>query len=34
VRYAEGAFLLQAMQSGAKMLDNSDDDFVRETALL
>lgn len=27
-------FLLQAMQSGAKLLDNTDDDFVRETALL
>jgi hypothetical protein len=27
-------FLLQAMQSGASLLENNDDDFARETALL
>jgi len=27
-------FLLQAMQSGANLLDDTDDDFARETALL
>lgn len=27
-------FLLQAMQSGAHFLDDNDDDFARETALL
>ena len=27
-------FLLHAMQSGASLLDDSDDDFARETALL
>ncbi len=27
-------FLLQAMQSGAVLLDNNDDDFARETTLL
>jgi len=27
-------FLLQAMQSGANLLENTDDDFSRETALL
>jgi hypothetical protein len=27
-------FLLQAMQSGACLLDDTDDDFARETALL
>ena len=27
-------FLLHAMQSGAVLMDNNDDDFTRETALL
>jgi hypothetical protein len=27
-------FLLQAMQSGASLLDDNEDDFARETALL
>ncbi len=27
-------FLLQAMQSGASLLEDTDDDFARETALL
>lgn len=27
-------FLLQSMQTGASLLDNNDDDFARETALL
>jgi hypothetical protein len=27
-------FLMQAMQSGATLLDDNDDDFARETALL
>ncbi|RFO94737.1 hypothetical protein DIC66_21915 [Rhodoferax lacus] len=27
-------FLLQAMQAGATLLDNNEDDFTRETALL
>jgi len=27
-------FLMQAMQSGASLLDNTEDDFSRETALL
>ena len=27
-------FLLQAMQAGAQLLEDSDDDFARETALL
>jgi hypothetical protein len=27
-------FLLQAMQAGATLLDNNEDDFARETALL
>jgi len=27
-------FLMQAMQAGAQLLDNNDDDFVRETAML